>query len=197
MLKLKIKHMWIINCYIPQKRFDLITYPCNLITYPCNLITYPCNLITYPCNLITYPCNLITYPCNLRFMSVKKSSWCPTMSSEVIELTIASFISIHLLLDCLFVTVVCSSCHQRKPQSFASLALCEGNPPVVGGSPSQKTTSAESISMSWYCHDIQYIPRNIADFWENIHIVLFNKPIIPVWMRCSGLEYYTTAIEPE
>ena len=164
MLKLKIKHMWIINCYIPQKRFDLITYPCNLITYPCNF----------------------------RFMSVRKSPWCPTMSSEVIGLTIASFISIHLLLDCLFVTVVCSSCHQRKPQSFASLALCEGNPPVVGGSPSQRTSNAESISMSWYYHDIRCRPLRMQ---MNInHLIL--RPIsgtickMFISLRSSKLQFH-------
>ena len=29
--------------------------------------------------------------------------------------------------------------------------FCEGNPPVTGGFPSQRTSSAERASMSWFC----------------------------------------------
>ena len=39
--------------------------------------------------------------------------------------------------------------HQRIHQSCTSLALCEGNPPVTGGFPSQSASNAEIALMSW------------------------------------------------
>ena len=43
---------------------------------------------------------------------------------------------------------VCLGWHQRKSLSSASLALCEENPPVTGGFPSQRASNMESVSMS-------------------------------------------------
>ena len=40
--------------------------------------------------------------------------------------------------------------HQRKHQMLASLALCEGNPPVTGGFPSQRASNVEHVCS----HDI-------------------------------------------
>ena len=57
----------------------------------------------------------------------------------------------HRLLHCF--STVCFDVHQRKHQSFVLLVLCEGNPPVTGGFPSQKASNAESISMRW-CHHV-------------------------------------------
>ena len=44
---------------------------------------------------------------------------------------------------------VCAGADQSKHRRSALLALCEGNPPVTGGFPSQRTSSAENISIWW------------------------------------------------
>ena len=44
---------------------------------------------------------------------------------------------------------------QWKHQSFALLTLCEGNPPVTGGFPSQKASNVESVSMPWRHHELK------------------------------------------
>ena len=49
---------------------------------------------------------------------------------------------------CLF----CIKPSKIEHQSFTSLALCEGNPPVTGGFPSQRASNVERISMSWRHH---------------------------------------------
>ena len=42
----------------------------------------------------------------------------------------------------------------KQHQSSALLPLCEGNPPVTGGFPSQRASNEESVSMSWRHHGI-------------------------------------------
>ena len=43
--------------------------------------------------------------------------------------------------------------NNNKTQSLTLLALCEGNPPVTGGFPSQRASNAEIFSISWCLHD--------------------------------------------
>ena len=54
-------------------------------------------------------------------------------------------------------SAVCSSCHQRKHQSYTSLATWMGNPPVIGGFPSQRASDAESVSISWRHHAVRFV----------------------------------------
>ena len=58
-------------------------------------------------------------------------------------------ISNHQQLNCLFNS---SSTHQGKYHSSTLPSLCEGNPLVTGGFPSQRVCNVESISMLWYHH---------------------------------------------
>ena len=44
-----------------------------------------------------------------------------------------------------------------KHQSYALLTLCDGNPPVTGGFPSQRISHTESDFMSWRHHSICFI----------------------------------------
>ena len=46
-----------------------------------------------------------------------------------------------------------SADHSDKYQQFPLLALCEGNPPVTSGFPSQKGSNAGSVSVPWCHHD--------------------------------------------
>ena len=46
-------------------------------------------------------------------------------------------------------STICWSSDQRKHESSALYGLCEGNPPVTGGFPSQRTSNAENVSMWW------------------------------------------------
>ena len=55
----------------------------------------------------------------------------------------------HRYIDCLF------NSFYGITASFTLLALCEGNPLVTSGFPSQMTNDVESISMAWRLHDIQ------------------------------------------
>ena len=45
---------------------------------------------------------------------------------------------------------------RRQHHKSASLALCDGNPPVTGGFPSQRASNASSVSMSWHLHIIGF-----------------------------------------
>ena len=56
------------------------------------------------------------------------------------------------------VSIVCSPVcsDQRKYQSSALLALCEGNSPVTGEFPSQKASNAENLSVWWRHHGQSY-----------------------------------------
>ena len=48
-----------------------------------------------------------------------------------------------------------SDLHWRKHQSSASLDVCDGNPPLTGGFPSQRASDAENISMAWRDHGLE------------------------------------------
>ena len=59
------------------------------------------------------------------------------------------------------VSIVCSlvgsGADQRKHQSSASLhGLCEGNPPVTDGLPSQRASKAENVSI-WLRHNVTFL----------------------------------------
>ena len=60
-----------------------------------------------------------------------------------------SYITINLTVC----STVCFSQQQRKHQNCPLLALCEGNPPVTGGFPSQRASNVESVSISYH-HDL-------------------------------------------
>ena len=57
---------------------------------------------------------------------------------------------------CLKSPIVCwkasSGLQQSSHQSSTLLALCEGNPPLTGGFPSQRASNVEIILMSWCLH---------------------------------------------
>ena len=60
-------------------------------------------------------------------------------------------VSNHQRLDCLLSYLF------RKHQSSALLALCEGNPPVTGGFPTQRASNAENVSIWWRHHELGFI----------------------------------------
>ena len=56
-------------------------------------------------------------------------------------------------LDCFLNS--CSGKHGRKTSKPVLLAFCDGNPPVTSGFPSQRSSNAESVFMSWHHHVFQ------------------------------------------
>ena len=72
-------------------------------------------------------------------------------------------------------STVCSDADQRKHQCSARVSgLCEGNPPVIGVFPSQKSSEAKNVSIWWRhhviitkshsCHDVmlQYCTTQVS-----------------------------------
>ena len=72
--------------------------------------------------------------------------------SSISDIIYVSRVSNHQQLDC---SLVCLGL-QRKHAKPVLLALCERNPLVTGGFPSQKATNAESLFLSWHHHDNMY-----------------------------------------
>ena len=56
-------------------------------------------------------------------------------------------VSNHRQLDCLFQSFY--GLTSKKHQNQLYWPYCEGNPPVTGGFPAQRTNNAESVFMSW------------------------------------------------
>ena len=56
-------------------------------------------------------------------------------------------VSNHRRLDCLL-NRLCR-CRSKKTLKLRITGVCEGNPPVTDGFPSQRTSNAENISISW------------------------------------------------
>ena len=90
-------------------------------------------------------------------------------------------------------SIVCTCTHQRKHQSSASLAFCEGKPPVTGGFPSQRASYMETVSIWQRHHDIRHVrscyiasrqpksytfSQQIAQFWTAVKsIILLDRYI--------------------
>ena len=57
-----------------------------------------------------------------------------------------------------------------KCPSAALLTLCEGNPPVTGGFPSQRASNAESVSMSWSPHgyEAEILQKPFLYYWGSV-----------------------------
>ena len=58
-------------------------------------------------------------------------------------------VSNHQLLDCLLNCLLRR--RAKKTLKLRVTGLCEGNPPVTGGFPSQRASNAENVSI-WWCH---------------------------------------------
>ena len=65
----------------------------------------------------------------------------------------------HCQLHCLFNSLLILTTYT----SSVSLALCEGNPLVASGFPSQRAINVESISMSWRHHAIYFSVTCVED----------------------------------
>ena len=74
------------------------------------------------------------------------SSDCNTCSFDINDVIMGAMASKMTSVSIAYATV-CSGADQRKHQSCASLALCEGNSPVTGGFPSQRASNAENASI--------------------------------------------------
>ena len=80
------------------------------------------------------------------------------------------------------VSIVCSTVfirrRSKKTSKLCVTGLCEGNPPITGGFPSQRAINAESVSIWWRHHDSQlfvlyfsYILRfNTEKAWYSINL---------------------------
>ena len=69
-------------------------------------------------------------------------------------------VSNHRRLYCLFNRLFRH--RSKKTSKLCVTGLCEGNPPVTGGFPSQRASNAENVSI-WWCHrDLNRIKCKIA-----------------------------------
>ena len=69
-------------------------------------------------------------------------------------------VSNHRRLDCLLKCLF-----MRRSQNSSKLCdtgLCDGNPPVTGGFPSQRASNAETVSLWWRHHEYSYNADIIA-----------------------------------
>ena len=68
----------------------------------------------------------------------------------------------------------CNSAWRRNPmKTSASLALCQGNPPLTTGFPTQRTSNVECISISWHHDDMER---------KEWHLCLQNKQSVKCWV---------------
>ena len=78
----------------------------------------------------------------------------------------------------------------RKTSKLGVIGLCEGNPPVAGDFPSQRSSDAENVSIWWRHHDTVRAIFWITDIRSSIHhltIVLQN--LIPNIHQLIPLRY--------
>ena len=111
-------------------------------------------------------------------------SWWRHMSTIASPFTckiLGCFTPVHWPHDCLFKTMFRQTSKQH--QSPALLALCEGNPPVTGGFPSQRASNAESISISWSHFNQEWSPIRIPPHdWLQMICV---RPVA-LWLLTTG-----------
>ena len=62
-------------------------------------------------------------------------------------------------------STVCSGADKKKTSKRRVTGLCEGNPPVTGGFPSQRASNAENVSIWWRHHVIIMPPHSHHNTW--------------------------------
>ena len=78
------------------------------------------------------------------------------------DVTWASYCFKSQQLDCLWNSLF----KITKETEFCFTGICEGNPLVTSGFPSQKTSNANSISMSWRHHVLSELLVTLPSFWN-------------------------------
>ena len=73
-------------------------------------------------------------------------------------------------------TVYSTNCLSQHKKKSALPALCEGNPTVTGGLPSQRASNTENVSIWWHHH--------------TVCVVVYNSSIYPEWRKitCTATE---------
>ena len=56
----------------------------------------------------------------------------------------------------------------EKASKLCVTGLCERNPPVTGGFPSQKARNAENVSIGWHHHETCCMYPVVASLWRNV-----------------------------
>ena len=70
-------------------------------------------------------------------------------------------------------SIICSGWYQRRYQNITLLALCEGNPPVTGGFPSQMASNTEIFLLLRRHHDMNF-PHSLS--WIRCHQYHISSP---------------------
>ena len=88
-------------------------------------------------------------------------------------------ISNHQRLDCLLKRLFRRS--SKKISKLHVTGLCEGNPPVPGGFPSQRVSNTENVPLWWHHNDSHYwLDHRSGKTWPCHFISKFNRE------RCPG-----------
>ena len=92
-------------------------------------------------------------------------------------------VSNHRCLDCLPNRLFRS--RSKKTSKLRFTGLCEGNPPVTGGLPSQRASNAENVSIWWRHHDIGMY-STIINFWsflvDTVYHDAFKSHLFSLWV---------------
>ena len=86
---------------------------------------------------------------------------------------------LHCFLNHLF------SCRSKKTSKLCVTGICEGNPLVTGGFPSQRASNVENVSI-WWCHDVNWILAQLISVgkpipWDMYYIL--HKYLQTIWIR--------------
>ena len=87
----------------------------------------------------------------------------------------------------------------KKTSKLRITGICEGNPPVTGGFPSQRASNAENVSIWWRHHGVGWVnrvPQTVERAHDSHHFVIwcFVPPVV-FWQhhRHGGLKFWRVA----
>ena len=94
---------------------------------------------------------------------------------------------------------VCSVVCLKKTSKLRITGICEGNPAVTGGFPSQRSNNAENVSIWWRHHEVGWVNRvpQTVEWAHDSHqfvIGCFLPPVV-YWEhhRHGGLKFWRVA----
>ena len=147
--------------YIPHYLCDVNTCPC-----PWHLIWgYLCQVLASRPRINNHPIAFFEVWWRIHAQNVQLCVhvscplYCLTTSSPNKRVIITAT-SRHQITKSNVCSTTCSVLHQRKSLSFTLLVICEGNPPVTGGFPSQRASNAKVFL--WH-HVITYPSFHLMD----------------------------------
>ena len=85
-------------------------------------------------------------------------------------------------------STVCSGTDKKNPLKPRVTGLCQGNPPVTGGFPTQRDSNTENVSIRWRHYEYRFSSQQLYDQTTDWYELCKMKFSTVEFFRCSWIK---------